>query len=103
MEKAHKSPCVPGMKRGVRVAATAATDYFPPMELDLQLSRPMSAARIVVAMSGGVDSSVAAALCASSGAETIGVTLQLYDHGAAVDNPSRCCAGSDIHDGSDGR
>ena len=65
---------------------------------DLQLDKPPSAARIVVAMSGGVDSSVAAALCAQSGAETIGVTLQLYDHGAAVDNPRSCCAGRDIHD-----
>ncbi len=71
------------------------------MELDLQLSKPLSAARIVVAMSGGVDSSVAAALCASSGAETIGVTLQLYDHGAAVESPRSCCAGRDIHDARD--
>src|SRR3546814_12728651 len=52
-------------------------------------------------MSGGVDSSVAAALCAASGAETIGVTLQLYDHGAAVANPRSCCAGRDIHDARD--
>src|SRR3546814_10202059 len=52
-------------------------------------------------MSGGVDSSVAAALCAASGAETFGVTLQLYDHGAAVANPRSCCAGRDIHDARD--
>src|SRR3546814_10133242 len=49
----------------------------------------------------GVDSAVAAALCAASGAETIGVTLQLYDHGAAVANPRSCCAGRDIHDARD--
>jgi tRNA-specific 2-thiouridylase len=71
------------------------------MELDLQIAKPLSEARIVVAMSGGVDSSVAAALCAESGAETIGVTLQLYDHGAAVENPRSCCAGRDIHDARD--
>jgi tRNA-uridine 2-sulfurtransferase len=54
--------------------------------------------RIVVAMSGGVDSSVVAALAAQSGAETIGVTLQLYDHGAAVNRVGSCCAGQDIRD-----
>lgn len=55
-------------------------------------------ARVVVAMSGGVDSSVAAALVAAAGHETVGVTLQLYDHGAAVSRPGSCCAGQDIHD-----
>lgn len=49
-------------------------------------------------MSGGVDSSVVAALAARSGAEVIGVTLQLYDHGAAVGRSKACCAGRDIHD-----
>ncbi len=49
-------------------------------------------------MSGGVDSSVAAALAARSGAEVIGVTLQLYDHGEAVRRSGSCCAGQDIHD-----
>ena len=68
------------------------------MVLDLQLDKPIGEARVVVAMSGGVDSSVAAALVAASGAETIGVTLQLYDHGAAVERARSCCAGRDIHD-----
>jgi len=54
--------------------------------------------RIVVAMSGGVDSSVVAALAADSGAEVIGVTLQLYDHGQAVARAGACCAGRDIAD-----
>ena len=54
------------------------------MKMDFQLGRPSSEARIVVAMSGGVDSSVTAALAANTGAEVIGVTLQLYDHGEAV-------------------
>ena len=54
--------------------------------------------RIVVAMSGGVDSSVVAALAARTGAEVIGITLQLYDHGAAVKRAGACCAGQDIRD-----
>ncbi|WP_022685323.1 tRNA 2-thiouridine(34) synthase MnmA [Sphingomonas phyllosphaerae] len=56
------------------------------------------ARRIVVAMSGGVDSSVVAALAARSGAEVIGVTLQLYDHGEATKRAGACCAGRDIRD-----
>ena len=65
---------------------------------EFQLDAPVSARRIVVAMSGGVDSSVVAALAHATGAETIGVTLQLYDHGAAVGRAGSCCAGRDIRD-----
>lgn len=65
---------------------------------DFQLAEPLSGRRIVVAMSGGVDSSVVAALAAASGAETVGVTLQLYDHGEAVGRAGSCCAGRDIRD-----
>ena len=54
--------------------------------------------KVVVAMSGGVDSSVVAGLMARAGHEVIGVTLQLYDHGAAVGRKGACCAGQDIHD-----
>ncbi|MEM6761722.1 MAG: tRNA 2-thiouridine(34) synthase MnmA [Pseudomonadota bacterium] len=54
--------------------------------------------RVVVAMSGGVDSSVVAGLLAAEGFDVIGMTLQLYDHGAAVGKKGACCAGSDIHD-----
>jgi tRNA-specific 2-thiouridylase len=68
------------------------------MNADFQLAKPLAEARIVVAMSGGVDSSVVAALAARSGAEVIGVTLQLYDHGAAVQRSGSCCAGQDIYD-----
>jgi tRNA-uridine 2-sulfurtransferase len=57
-----------------------------------------SRARVVVAMSGGVDSSTVAALLAEQGHEVIGVTLQLYDHGAATGKKGACCAGQDIHD-----
>ena len=62
------------------------------------LSRPAADARVVVAMSGGVDSSVVAALAAASGAEVIGITLQLYDYGAATGRKGACCAGDDIAD-----
>ena len=65
---------------------------------DFRLPPPMSERRIVVAMSGGVDSSVVAALAHASGAETIGVTLQLYDHGEASARAGACCAGRDIRD-----
>ena len=64
----------------------------------LQLGKPAAAARIVVAMSGGVDSSVAAMIAVRWGAEVIGVTLQLYDHGEAVKRSGACCAGQDIYD-----
>ncbi len=68
------------------------------MDADFQLGSDLSGKRIVVAMSGGVDSSVVAALAARTGAETIGITLQLYDHGAAVNRVGSCCAGQDIRD-----
>ena len=54
--------------------------------------------RVVVAMSGGVDSSVAAALVKRAGYDAIGITLQLYDHGEAIRRKGACCAGQDIHD-----
>jgi tRNA-specific 2-thiouridylase len=54
--------------------------------------------RVVVAMSGGVDSSVTAALLADAGYDVVGITLQLYDHGAATYRKGACCAGRDIHD-----
>jgi tRNA-specific 2-thiouridylase len=49
-------------------------------------------------MSGGVDSSVTAALLKSEGYDVVGITLQLYDHGAATHRKGACCAGQDIHD-----
>ena len=67
--------------------------------LDLE-GRPQDT-RIVVAMSGGVDSSATAALLKAQGYDVVGITLQLYDHGAATHRKGACCAGQDIHDARD--
>src|SRR5512139_2226045 len=64
----------------------------------LGIDKAPGATRMVVAMSGGVDSSVTAALLKDEGYDVVGVTLQLYDHGAATHRKGACCAGRDIHD-----
>jgi tRNA-uridine 2-sulfurtransferase len=64
----------------------------------LGFAKPPSETRVLVAMSGGVDSSVVAAELTREGYDVIGVTLQLYDHGAALAKKGACCAGRDIHD-----
>jgi tRNA-specific 2-thiouridylase len=64
----------------------------------LGFAKPPAQTRVVVAMSGGVDSSVVAAQLAEEGYDVVGVTLQLYDHGAALAKKGACCAGLDIHD-----
>ena len=64
----------------------------------IRLDGVADGARVVVAMSGGVDSSVCAALCQRAGYEVVGITLQLYDHGQAIQRAGACCAGADIYD-----
>ena len=84
------------------MSITDATSVSPVYGLDtaalFDLPRPAKDCRIVVAMSGGVDSSVVAALAADTGAEVVGITLQLYDYGAATGRKGACCAGDDIAD-----
>jgi tRNA-specific 2-thiouridylase len=67
-------------------------------DIDLGLPGPRAQTRVLAAMSGGVDSSVAAALVKNAGYDVVGVTLQLYDHGAATHRKGACCAGQDVHD-----
>jgi len=74
-----------------------ALDSDPPLN-SLGFAKSPAETRVVVAMSGGVDSSVVAAHLAAQGYDVVGVTLQLYDHGAALAKKGACCAGVDIHD-----
>ena len=72
-------------------------DQSPPLN-SLGFAKAPTDTRVVVAMSGGVASSVVAAMLAEEGYDVVGVTLQLYDHGAALAKKGACCAGIDIHD-----
>jgi len=84
------------------LAPTLAHAAASPRALNsLGLPKAPADTRVVVAMSGGVDSSVVAALLAREGYDVVGLTMQLYDHGAATHRKGACCAGQDIHDARD--
>ena len=74
------------------------TNAAPLAVNSLGIAKPVGQTRVLVAMSGGVDSSVVAAVLADQGYDVVGITLQLYDHGAALAKKGACCAGKDIGD-----
>jgi tRNA-uridine 2-sulfurtransferase len=81
--------------------ATSIASSRPARLNSLGLEKAPGDTRVVVAMSGGVDSSVVAAMLASESYDVVGVTMQLYDHGEATHRKGACCAGQDIHDARD--
>jgi tRNA-uridine 2-sulfurtransferase len=85
----------------MNLASSLATTASPRALNSLGVSKAPSDTRVVVAMSGGVDSSVVAAMLAREGYDVVGLTMQLYDHGAAAHRKGACCAGQDIHDARD--
>src|SRR5208282_2210347 len=91
-----------GFWDGTMTLASSLARAASPRALNsLGLPKAPADTRVVVAMSGGVDSSVVAALLAREGYDVVGLTMQLYDHGAATHRKGACCAGQDIHDARD--
>jgi len=87
-----------GSKTFIRWTCPSRANPYIPLMNSLGIDKPEADTRVVVAMSGGVDSSTVAALMVEQGYEVIGMTLQLYDHGEAISRKGACCAGQDIHD-----
>src|SRR5271157_2435346 len=83
------------------LAPSSLAPAVRPARGSLDMDKPPGDTRVVVAMSGGVDSSVVAAMLAGQGYDVVGVTMQLYDHGEATHRKGACCAGQDIHDARD--
>ena len=83
------------------LAPSSLATALRPATGSLGLDKAPADTRVVVAMSGGVDSSVVAALLADRGYDVVGLTMQLYDHGEATHRKGACCAGQDIHDARD--
>jgi tRNA-specific 2-thiouridylase len=81
--------------------APSLASAAPAADISLGLDKAPEDTRVVVAMSGGVDSSVVAAMLADEGYDVVGLTMQLYDHGEATHRKGACCAGQDIHDARD--
>ena len=86
------------MEVASEIATSNVKHFIMEEKIDLGLPGANWENRVVVAMSGGVDSSVTAALVAEAGYEVVGITLQLYDHGSVIQRKGACCAGADIHD-----
>ena len=100
-QKPNISTCPAFCRQKIDMLAPSLAPAMDGALNSLGLDKAPAETRVVVAMSGGVDSSVTAALLAAEGYDVVGVTMQLYDHGEATHRKGACCAGQDIHDARD--